>query len=49
MFEKEMLRGIFGPKKHEVKTRWSKVLPEKLTVAQLVKTFPAFYGNRRYA
>jgi hypothetical protein len=26
---------------------WSRVLLEKLTVAQLVKKFPAFYGTRR--
>jgi hypothetical protein len=29
-------------------TPWSKVLLEKLTVPQLVKIFPAFYGNRRF-
>jgi hypothetical protein len=26
---------------------WSKVLLEKLTVAQLLKKFPVFYGTRR--
>ena len=27
---------------------WSRVLLEKLTVSQLVKKFPAFYGTRRF-
>jgi hypothetical protein len=29
-------------------TPWSRVLLEKLTGRQLVKKFPAFYGNRRF-
>jgi hypothetical protein len=29
-------------------TPWSRVLLEKLTVLQLVKKFPAFYGTRRF-
>ena len=29
-------------------TLWSRVLPEKLTVPQLVIKFPAFYGTRRF-
>ena len=29
-------------------TPWSRVLPEKLTYAQLVNNFPAFYGTRRF-
>jgi hypothetical protein len=29
-------------------TPWRKVLLEKLTVSQLVKTFPAFYGSREF-
>jgi hypothetical protein len=29
-------------------TPWSRVLLEKLTVTQLVKKFPAFYGTRRF-
>ena len=29
-------------------TSWSRVLLEKLTGLQLVKKFPAFYGNRRF-
>ena len=29
-------------------TPWSRVLLEKLTGSQLVKKFPAFYGNRRF-
>jgi len=29
-------------------TPWSRVLPEKLTVLQLVKKFPTFYGTRRF-
>ena len=29
-------------------TSWSRVLLEKLTGSQLVKKFPAFYGNRRF-
>ena len=28
---------------------WSKVLPEKLIVPQLVKKFPTFYGNQWFA
>jgi hypothetical protein len=28
-------------------TPWSRALAEKLTVPQLVKKFPAFYGTRR--
>jgi hypothetical protein len=31
-----------------VLTPWSRVLLEKLTVLQLVKKFPAFYGTRRF-
>jgi len=27
---------------------WRRVLPEKLTISQLVKIFPQFYGTRRY-
>jgi len=27
---------------------WSSVLLEKLTVTQLVKEFPSFFGNRRF-
>jgi hypothetical protein len=27
---------------------WSRVLPEKLTVSQLVKKFPALYGTLRF-
>jgi hypothetical protein len=29
-------------------TAWSRGLLEKLTVSQLVKKFPAFYGTRRF-
>ena len=29
-------------------TIWSRVLLEKLTVSQLIKKFPAFYGTRRF-
>jgi hypothetical protein len=29
-------------------TPWSRVLLEKLTVTQLVKKFPAFYGTRKF-
>jgi hypothetical protein len=29
-------------------TPWSRVLFEKLTVLQLVKKFPAFYGTRKF-
>jgi len=29
-------------------TPWSRVLPEKLTVTQLVKKFLVFYGTRRF-
>ena len=29
-------------------TQWSRVLLEKLTGSQLVKKFPAIYGNRRF-
>ena len=27
---------------------WSKVLPQKLTISQIVKKLPAFYGTRRF-
>jgi hypothetical protein len=29
-------------------TPWSRVLPEKVEVTQLVKKFPAFYGIQRF-
>jgi hypothetical protein len=29
-------------------TPWGRVLPEKLTVTQLLRNFPAFYGIRRF-
>jgi hypothetical protein len=29
-------------------TPWSRGVLEKLTVSQLVKKFPAFYGTRRF-
>ena len=29
-------------------TPWSGDLSEKLTVSQIVKKFPAFYGNRKF-
>jgi hypothetical protein len=29
-------------------TPWSRVLPEKLTVPQLGKKYPAFHGTRRF-
>jgi prolipoprotein diacylglyceryltransferase len=29
-------------------TTWSRDLPEKLTVSQVVKKFPAFYGTQRF-
>jgi hypothetical protein len=29
-------------------TPWNRVLLEKLTVTQLVKKFPAFYGSQRF-
>jgi len=29
-------------------TPWGRVLLEKLTGSQLVKKFPAFYGNRKF-
>jgi hypothetical protein len=29
-------------------TTWSRVLPDKLSVTQLVKKFPAFYGTQRF-
>ena len=35
------------PRSH-VLTPWSRVFLEKLTVPQLVKNFPAFYGTRRF-
>jgi len=34
-------------KQNQQLTPWIRVLPEKLTVPQLVK-FPAFYGTRRF-
>jgi len=33
-------KALFAP--------WNRVLLEKLTVSQLVKKFPAFYGTRRF-
>ena len=33
---------------HYLLTPWCRVLLEKLTVLQLVKKFPAFYGTRRF-
>ena len=32
----------------DIHTPWSRVLLEKLTIFQLVKKFPAFYGTRRF-
>jgi hypothetical protein len=32
----------------EMLTPWGRVLPEKLTVSQLVRKFPAFYGTGRF-
>ena len=29
-------------------TPWSRILPDKLTVAQIFKKYPAFYGTRRF-
>jgi len=29
-------------------TQWSRVVIEELTVTQLVKKFPAFYGTRKF-
>jgi hypothetical protein len=31
-----------------IRTPWSTVLLEKVTGLQVVKKFPAFYGNRRF-
>jgi len=31
-----------------LRTPWSRVLLKKLTVSQLVKKFPTFYGTRRF-
>jgi len=31
-----------------VLTPWNRVLLEKLTGSQIVKKFPAFYGNQRF-
>jgi len=33
---------------HYLVTPWSRVILGKLTGLQLVKKFPAFYGNRRF-
>jgi hypothetical protein len=32
----------------KIPSSWSRVLLEKLTVTQLFKKFPAFYGTRRF-
>ena len=41
--------GIFVSKTQTyLLTPWSRVLLEKLIGLQLVKKFPAFYGNRRF-
>jgi hypothetical protein len=37
---KQILTNLFIP--------WSRVLLEKLTVFQLFKKFPAFYGTRKF-
>jgi hypothetical protein len=29
-------------------TPWSKLLPEMVTVPQIVEKFPAFYGSRKF-
>jgi hypothetical protein len=33
---------------HMILDSWSTILFEKLTVAQMVKKFPAFYGTQRF-
>jgi len=38
---------IFVPDSY-ILTPWNTVFLEKLTVSQLVKKFPAFYGTRRF-
>jgi hypothetical protein len=38
--------GGFYQDKNTIITPWNTVLPHKLTVPQLVKKFPTFYGNR---
>jgi hypothetical protein len=40
--------AIFTHNCHLILTPWSRVLLEKLTGSQLVKKFPAFYGNQRF-
>jgi hypothetical protein len=51
------MTGIFffqtNSKKHSLKQNYKKLTPwstvlEKLTVPQLVKKFPAFYGTQRF-
>jgi hypothetical protein len=41
--KKKLDRSVYGGL-----TPWSRGLLEKLTVSQLVKKFPAFYGTRRF-
>jgi len=48
---REELQGTIYSLTHSLThslTPWSRVLLEKLTGPQLVKKFPAFYGNRRF-
>jgi hypothetical protein len=39
---------VFKENNPTILTAWSRGLFEKLTVSQLVKKFPAFYGTRRF-
>jgi hypothetical protein len=41
------VEAIIGKEKNLL-TPWSRGLLEKLTVSQLVKKFPAFYGTRSF-
>ena len=42
------VEGAFSTILSYLLTPWSRVLLEKLTVLQLLKKIPAFYGTRRF-
>jgi hypothetical protein len=46
----KVFRRMFQPMREDVikKTPWNRVLLKKLSVTQLVKKFPAFYGTQRF-
>jgi len=47
LFQHCFMKGQTSYISHYLLTPWNRVLLEKLTVSQLVKKFPKFYGTRR--